>query len=359
MSQTAQQWLAKIHALPPLKVRILNVCGGHERTITAIGLRSILPSHIELIPGPGCPVCVCPEEDIYAAIQLALREKVILLTFGDMLRVPINVSKKGIRSLEQAKAVGGNIHPLASPLEVLPLAKQYADKTLVFFAVGFETTMAPLAALLAQGLPSNLLILLAGRLTWPAVAMLLDTGQAKFDALIAPGHVATVMGAEQWRFVVEKHHLPTAIAGFTPNSILAAIYSIVRQRQEQRCFLDNCYPQVVRSQGNLTAQRYLQEMLTIANAPWRGIGNIAGSGFKLKHAHYDAKVQLPDYSSESRQHGGSMPLGCDCAQVVLGNLYPNQCRLYLTACTPRTPIGPCMVSEEGACRIWSAGGIKR
>lgn len=353
------KWLEKIRALPlPPKVRIMNVCGGHERSITMAGLRGALPPNIELIPGPGCPVCICPEEDVYAAIQLALKEKIILLVFGDMLRVPVNVDKQEARSLEQAKALGADIRPIASPLESLHLAQQHPNQTIVFFATGFETTTAPVAALIAQGIPENLLILLSGRLTWPAIAMLLDTGQAAFDALIAPGHVATVMGSDEWQFVVAKHHLAAAVAGFTPDSLLAAFYSTLRQLLEKNYFLDNCYPQLVTAQGNVTAKRYLQETMTIEDANWRGVGTIPASGFKLKEAKHDARVQLPDYASEKRQRGGQMPPGCDCAKVVLGNIYPKQCRLYGTACTPRTPVGPCMVSEEGACRIWWAGGVR-
>jgi len=358
MSLTAPQWLEKIRALQlPSQVKIMNVCGGHERAITMAGLRSILPTQIKLIPGPGCPVCICPEEDVYMAIQLALKEKITLVAFGDMLRVPVNVSKTAARSLEQAKAMGADIRPIASPLEALQIAQQQPQQTIVFFAAGFETTMAPVAALMAQGIPNNLLILLSGRLTWPAVALLLETGAA-FDALIAPGHVATVMGAKEWQFVVEKYHLPVAIAGFTPESLLAALYSILRQLIEQNYFLDNCYPQVVKPKGNPTAQRYLSTTMTIVDANWRGIGMIPVSGFSLKESQFNARTQFLNYDEEIRQHRGEMPPGCDCAQVLLGHIYPNQCRLYGKACTPRSPIGPCMVSDEGACRIWWSGGVR-
>lgn len=359
MSLTAPQWLEKIHQLPlSSKIKIMNVCGGHERAITLAGLRTILPPHIELIPGPGCPVCICPEEDVYTAIQLALQENITLVAFGDMLRVPVNVSKQDIRSLEQAKAVGADIRPIASPLDALQIAQQSPQSTVVFFAAGFETTIAPVAALLMQGIPDNLLILLSGRLTWPAVALLLDSGQASFDALIAPGHVATVMGSQEWEFVVTQHHLPTAIAGFTPVSVLAAIYSVLRQSLDQHYFLDNCYPEVVTANGNLTAKYCLQQTLRIEDATWRGIGIIPSSGFTLKNEKQDAKQQFPNYVEQARHRHGAMPPGCDCAKVVLGRIYPNDCRLYGTACTPRTPIGPCMVSEEGACRIWWSGGVR-
>jgi hydrogenase expression/formation protein HypD len=428
MTLTAQDWLNKIKALPlTRRVRIMNVCGGHERSITMAGLRAALLSSIELIPGPGCPVCVCPEEDVYLAMQLALHAGVILVAFGDMLRVPVNVPKSEPRSLEQAKAAGADIRPVSSPQEAVRIAMENPERQVVFFAAGFETTTAPVAAMLLEGVPENLFVLLSGRLTWPAVAMLLDSDTPGFDALIAPGHVATVMGPEEWGFVVEKHHMPAAVAGFTPLSLLAAIYSVLRQLIEaepkksvrpesfdpvrpelvegangtqdrfvegrthdvphrpwfdkltptgcknlceatngesvQRFpeyFLDNCYPEAVRPGGNAAAQKQLQQALDVTDANWRGIGIIPASGFALntQFAAHDARKQFTGYETEGRKRVGEMPPGCDCARVVLGKIYPNECKLFGTACTPRTPVGPCMVSDEGACRIWRASGVQ-
>ena len=361
MTLTAQDWLAKIRALPIARpVRIMNVCGGHERSITLAGLRGALPKNIELIPGPGCPVCVCPEEDVHQAIQLALQEKVILVAFGDMLRVPVNVSKGDVRSLDEAKALGADIRPIASPREAVKIATEHPDRAVVFFAAGFETTTAPVAAMLLEGVPENLFLLLSGRLTWPAVAMLLDSGEPGFDALVAPGHVATVMGPEEWRFVVERHGIPAAVAGFTPVSLLAAMYSVLRQLLEGKPFLDNCYPELVRSGGNLGAQAQLRQAMRVADANWRGVGVIPGSGFALNEAYrrQDARLKFPSHEEAGRKRAGQMPPGCDCAKVVLGKIYPDECRLYGAACTPHNPIGPCMVSDEGACRIWWAGGVR-
>lgn len=360
-TENARTWLGKIHALDIEKpLRIMNVCGGHERSITHSGLRGALPGNIELIPGPGCPVCVCPEEDIYQAMKLALQDKVILVAFGDMLRVPVNVPKNEPRSLVEAQAAGADVRPIASPTEAKHIAEQNPDRRVVFFAAGFETTTAPVAALLAEGIPDNLFILLSGRLTWPAVAMLLDSGTPGFDALVAPGHVSTIMGPEEWLFVVDRHHLPAAVAGFTPESLLAAFYSVLRQLQSGELFLDNCYPEVAHAGGNTTAIRLLSETLDVVDANWRGIGIIPSSGYALKpqYALHDARLQFPDHSHPDRRRAGQMPPGCDCAQVVLGKIYPNQCRLFGSACTPRHPIGPCMVSDEGACRIWWAGGVR-
>ncbi len=360
MPVSARHWLERIHALPPSgRVRIMNVCGGHERAITLAGLRSVLPPGIELIPGPGCPVCICPEEEIYQAMQLALHEQITLLAFGDMLRVPVNLPLREIRTLEQAKAAGADIRPIASPTEAVRIAAGLPGRPVVFFAAGFETTIAPVAAMLAEGVPDNLALLLSGRLTWPAVAMLLNSGEAGFDALIAPGHVATVMGPEEWEFLVQEHRLPAAIAGFTPDSLLAAIYSTLRQRLEGRIFLDNCYPEVVRAGGNPAARAVLDRTLDVVDANWRGIGTILASGFALKAslAAHDAGRLYPSYNDPERSRLGQMPAGCDCARVVLGRIYPDGCKLYGATCTPRTPVGPCMVSDEGACRIWWAGGV--
>jgi len=309
---SARQWLDRIRALPlERSVKIMNVCGGHERSISMAGLRTALPGNIELIPGPGCPVCICPEEDVFEAIQLALNENIILVAFGDMLRVPVNVKKSDARTLAQAKAQGADIRPIASPKEAVKIAEENPDSVVVFFAAGFETTTAPVAAMLVEGVPKNLFLLLSGRLTWPAVAMLLDSGEAGFDALIAPGHVATVMGPEEWQFVVDKHNIP-------------------------------------------------QAAFVVSDANWRGVGVIADSGYLIRdeYQQHDARKHFPDYADDARKRAGEMPPGCDCAGVVLGKIYPNQCRLYGKACIPRNPIGPCMVSDEGACRIWWANGMR-
>lgn len=361
MRLSAKDWLRKLHDLELHEpVRIMNVCGGHERSISLSGLRTALPSNIELIPGPGCPVCICPEEDVFEAIQLALQEDVILIAFGDMLRVPVNVPRREPRSLEQARAAGADIRPIATPMEAVRIAGDNPDRRVVFFAAGFETTSAPVASMLVEGVPDNLLVLLSGRLTWPAVAMLLDSGEAGFDALIAPGHVATVMGPEEWQFVVDRHNMPAAVAGFRPDTLLAAMYSVLCQLRDSKTLLDNCYPEVVRPGGNPAARKQLARAFRINDANWRGIGVIPDSGYALREefAAHDARRQLKSYADDSRKRVGEMPPGCDCASVVLGKIYPNQCRLYGLACTPRKPVGPCMVSDEGACRIWWSAGCR-
>ena len=362
MSTDARIWLQRIRALPlDHRVRVMNVCGGHERSITMAGLRGALPDTVELIPGPGCPVCICPEEDIYEAIQIALHEPVTLVAYGDMLRVPVNVPRGEARSLDQARAAGGDIRPVASPVEALTIAAANPHRPVVFFAAGFETTTAPLASLLVQGVPDNLLVLLSGRLTWPAVAMLLESETPGFDALIAPGHVSTVMGPEEWAFVPERHRIPAAVAGFSPATLLAALYSVLRQHLEDRPFLDNCYPELVRPGGNPTGRAHLEAAMQVVDGNWRGIGVIPRSGYALapRFTAHDARIHFPAHADPARRRAGKMPAGCDCARVVLGKMYPDQCRLFGTACMPRTPVGPCMVSDEGACRIWWSGGVRK
>jgi hydrogenase expression/formation protein HypD len=391
MARSARYWLDQIRALDlPQTIRVMNVCGGHERSIAMAGLRSVLPESIRLIPGPGCPVCVCPEEDIALAIRLALREHLIVVSFGDMLRVPVNAPRGEARSLEQARAAGGDIRPIASPRDAVRIAREHPDRAVLFHAVGFETTFAPIAAMIEEGLPDNLLLLTSGRLTWPAVAMLLaseetrraapsvsrpsrgqkwsaaeflgvDSGAPGLDALIAPGHVSTVMGPEEWAFVPQDHGIPTAIAGFTPETLLKALHAVLRQWLERAPRLDNCYPRAVKPGGNPTAKACLSRCFDVVTAPWRGIGPIPASGFELKaiHAAHDARIRFGAQAAEQSRHAGGMPPGCDCARVVLGKITPVECRIYGTPCTPCNPIGPCMVSDEGACRIWWSSGVRK
>ena len=362
MVDRAQHWLEKIRAIHrPGLVRIMNVCGGHERSIAQAGLRSLLPATIRLIPGPGCPVCICPEEDLYQAMQWALREPVTLVSFGDMLRVPVNAPRGEARTLEEARAAGAEVRPIASPRDALRVAREHPERPVIFHAVGFETTLAPIAALMTEGPPDNLFLLMSGRRTWPAVAMLLESDDAGLDALIAPGHVSTVMGPEEWDFVAARHGVPTAIAGFTTDSLLAAIYSVLRQISDGQPMRENCYTVAVKPGGNPVARRFLAECFEIVDASWRGIGTISGSGYALKdrwRAH-DARRHFPEASATVRRKVGEMPPGCDCARVVLGKITPPECRIYGSPCTPRTPIGPCMVSDEGACRIWWASGVRK
>jgi hydrogenase expression/formation protein HypD len=215
--------------------------------------------------------------------------------------------------------------------------------------------------MLAEGVPENLSLLFSLRRTWPAVAMLLESGAPGFGGLIAPGHVASVMGAEEWQFVARRHRMPAAVAGFSAASVLAALHDVLVQILENRPELGNAYPQFVRPAGNLRAQACMAEVFADFDADWRGIGKIAGSGFALRPhlAAHDARKVFAAAIADVAERAENMPPGCDCARVVLGRISPVECRLYGKACTPRTPIGPCMVSDEGACRIWWAAGQRQ
>jgi hydrogenase expression/formation protein HypD len=358
----AAAWLARIRALKlPPRVRILNVCGGHERSIAMAGLRGVLPAEITLIPGPGCPVCVCPEGDILAAIRLAQDSGHIVAAFGDMLRVPANVRKGEVRSLVEARRDGADVRAVSSPVEVVKIAHENPAKKVIFFVAGFETTAAPVAAMLAQGIPENLSLLVALRRTWPAVAMLLELEAPGFEGLLAPGHVATVMGAEEWRFVAARHGVPAAVAGFSAASVLAGLYAVLVQIVLGRTELENGFREYVRAEGNPRAKGCMAAQFEDFDAEWRGIGTIPGSGFALRAglAAHDARQLFPDVIAGAEGRREAMPPGCDCAGVVLGRLTPVACKLYGKVCTPRTPVGPCMVSDEGACRIWWAAGQRQ
>ena len=339
---------------PATPLRVLNVCGGHERALTDAGLRSLLPPWLQLVPGPGCPVCVCPEEAIAAAIQMALDHPLTLLAFGDMLRVPVSGSAQ-ISTLLAARAAGADVRAIASPLEALSIARSLASRPVVFFVAGFETTLAPVAAMLAGPLPENLFLLLAGRRTWPAVAHLLQAAPQAFDALIAPGHVAAVMGAAEWQFVASQYQRPVAVAGFDAASLLLALRQLLHRLQQGQADLDNAYPEVVSANGNPRARALLDQAFCSVDAHWRGIGMLPASGFALQ-PHYQRHDALARFPVAARPAARDMPPGCDCADVLLARKLPSECRLYGRGCTPDHPIGPCMVSDEGACHIWWQAG---
>ncbi|WP_333972217.1 hydrogenase formation protein HypD [Alteromonas mediterranea] len=345
----------------PKPLRILNVCGGHERAITKAGLRTLFDHNVHLIPGPGCPVCICPEEDIACAITLAFKEKVILVSFGDMVRVPISDSINGCHSLADAKTKGANIRAIASPNEALFIALSNPKSMVIFFAVGFETTMAPIAAALQTRLPTNLKMLLSGRLTWPAVEHLLKKQSDAFDALVAPGHVATIMGVNQWRFIVEHFDLPVCVSGFHSESLILAIYTLIEDRKKGRHTLTNAYPEVVRGEGNVTAQSILKSAFNIVDANWRGIGVIPASGFVLSEKLADLDV-FSEFKRDKLYNKCAEPLLDDdspCTSVTLGQLRPDHCPYFGKSCKPNTPKGACMVSAEGACRIWYASADQK
>jgi hydrogenase expression/formation protein HypD len=323
------------------KIRIMNVCGSHEHTIAFSGMRSVMPENLEIIPGPGCPVCVCPESDIINAINLSNRDDVILVTYGDMLRVP---SKKG-----SIRTRGANYKMVTSPFEVIKIAESNPGKKIVFFSIGFETTTAPTAAILEMGIPENLSILSSHRLTPTIMEILVKDAEIGIDGFIAPGHVSAIVGANAWNVFSEKYGIPTVVAGFEAENLLLGISEILQQLQNGNVKTGNVYTGVVRPEGNVQAQKIMDKFFEVSDVNWRAIGYIPGSGLELRdeYSSRDAKkvFDLPEIKEEK------IP-GCICGTIILGKAYPSACKLFKKACTPKAPKGPCMVSIEGACNIW-------
>ncbi len=323
------------------KIKIMNVCGSHEHTIAYSGIRSVIPENLELIPGPGCPVCVCPESDIINAIDLSKRDDVILATYGDMLRVP---TKKG-----SIRAEGKNFRMITSPFEALNIAKSNPDKKIVFFSIGFETTTAPTAGILEMGVPENLCILSSHRLTPIIMEVLVKDAEIGIDGFIAPGHVSAIVGANAWNVFSEKYGIPTVVAGFDADNLLLGILEVLRQLKDKKVKTSNVYNSVVKPQGNTQAQKIMEKYFKVANANWRGIGHIPDSGLELREEYSlrDAKkvFELKEIKEEKTA-------GCICGKIILGKAYPSGCKLFKKGCSPKTPRGPCMVSFEGACNIW-------
>ena len=327
------------------KIRIMNVCGSHEHTIAFSGMRSLMPDNLEIIPGPGCPVCVCPESDIINAIDLSNRDDVILVTYGDMLRVP---SKEG-----SIRAHGRNYKMISSPFEAVKLAKENPAKKIVFFSIGFETTTAPTAAILETGVPENLSILSSHRLTPTIMEILVKDAELGIDGFIAPGHVSAITGSNAWNVFSGKYGIPTVVAGFEADNLLLGIAEILRQLKNGEVKTGNVYAGVVRPEGNLQAQKIMDKFFEVSDVNWRGIGHIPGSGLELRDEYSDRDARkvfgLKDIKEEK------IP-GCICGSIILGKAYPDACKLFKKACTPKAPKGPCMVSMEGSCNIWYKAG---
>ena len=329
-------------------IRIMEVCGTHTVAIFRAGLRQILPEGIELVSGPGCPVCVTADDYIDAAIAYAGMEDVIITTFGDMLKVPGTHS-----SLAEVQAQGADVRIVYSPLDALTVAAENPSKQVVFLAVGFETT-APTeaAAVLAakkQGL-QNFFLLSAQKLVPPVMRALLDGGETRVDGFLLPGHVAVVTGTEGFDFLAQDYHIPGVVGGFEPLEILRALQLIVRQIGAGEARIENAYETVVRREGNPVARAAIERVYEPATARWRGLGEIPASGLVMReeYAAFDFACVRP-LSIEVTGDGRN---GCRCGEVLRGVIVPRDCALFGRACVPEHAIGPCMVSVEGTCAAW-------
>lgn len=331
-------------------LRIMEVCGGHTHAILQYGLDQLLPHSIKLIHGPGCPVCVLPQQRIDAAINLARLPDTILVTLGDMIRVP----GSGGSSLQQTRADGADVRYVYSPLDCLAMAADNPDKTIIYVAIGFETTTPMTALLLERALSqqlSNLYIHSNHVLVPQAMEMILARGGA-VDAFIAPGHVSVMAGAEPYRSLAEKYHTPVVIAGFEPVDLLDAVLRIVNQVNTGSAEVANAYSRFVKTSGNRKAQQLVEKYFApYDDFLWRGIGRIPGSALKLRdhYAEWDTEVQFAASCPAATE---DQPGNCLCGSILLGLAQPLDCPLFGGGCTPQNPQGSCMVSNEGACAAY-------
>lgn len=328
--------------------KIMEVCGGHTHTIYRYGIDDLLPDNVELVHGPGCPVCVIPMGRVDDAISVARRPGVVFTCFGDMMRVP-----GGEGSLMEAKADGADIRMVYSPLDALRIAAEAPDREVVFFAVGFETT-APSTALTlmrakAEG-RTNFSAFCNHVTIVPPLRALLESPDLELDGFVGPGHVSTVIGARPYEFIPEEFGKPIVVSGFEPLDVLQSIQMVLRQLAEGRCEVENQYRRVVPYDGNPRALAVLDEVFEPRPTfEWRGLGSIPQSGLKLResYADFDAELrfELPGVTVAD-------PKSCQCGEVLRGVIQPWECGVFGTACTPERPIGTCMVSSEGACAAY-------
>jgi hydrogenase expression/formation protein HypD len=345
--ELARRVADKIKALTPknVNVKICHVCGTHEWTISHFGIRSLLPPNIEVIAGPGCPVCILPASEVDAAIQMA-KKGIVVTCFGDVLRVP---GSHG--SLLDAKADGADVRIVYSTSDAVKMALEEPLKEFVFFAVGFETT-APSTAIEVGRKPSgNLSFLISHRIVPPAMELLAKMDDLELDGFIAPGHVSTIIGVKPYAIFPEKYGLPTVVAGFEPLDLLFSVYMILKQLSEAKPRLENEYSRGVHWEGNVKAQRLISDVFDVVDGKWRGLGVIPKSTLALKQPYmgYDA---ISKHGIKVEDGIDSQP-GCLCHLVVIGKIKPDACPLFLKACTPQNPVGACMVSMEGTCRVSS------
>ncbi len=333
-------------------IKLMEVCGGHTHTIYKHGIEDVLPPNIDLVHGPGCPVCVLPMGRIDDAIAIAHTENVIFTTFGDMMRVP---GSHG--SLLDAKAEGADVRFVYSPLDALKIAHQNPDRQVVFFAIGFETTAPSTAVTLlrAQAEKIKNFSIFCNHVTIiPAIKAILDSPDLRLDGFLGPGHVSMVIGMRPYTFIARDHHKPIVIAGFEPLDIIQTTYMVVKQLSEGRAEVENQYARVVRAEGNVKALEAMARTMELRPFfEWRGLGFITHSALKLRpeFAPWDAELRF-----EVPGLRVADPKACQCGEVLKGVIKPWECKVFGTACTPETPIGTCMVSPEGACAAYFSYG---
>ncbi len=344
----------KIQSEKDKPLYLMEVCGGHTHTIFRYGLKNLLPDEIELIHGPGCPVCVLPMGRVDDCIALAEHPEIIFATFGDVMRVPGSQ-----KNLLQAKAEGADVRVVYSPMDALILAKKHPNKEIVFFGLGFETTMPSSALTILQAEKDkvrNFSIFCNHITIVPTLKAVLDSPDLQLDGFIGPGHVSMVIGTKPYHFIAEQYKRPLVVAGFEPLDILQSIWMLLQQFQDGRCEIENQYQRIVQEDGNKQALDAIERVFKPREYfEWRGLGSIENSGVCIREAysHYDAeqKFSIPNLKMAD-------PQSCQCGEVLRGMIKPKECKVFGSMCTPETPLGALMVSTEGACAAYySYGGV--
>lgn len=325
----------------------MEVCGTHTMSIFKFGLKQILPGNIELLSGPGCPVCVTPQKFLDEAIYYAKRKDFIITSFGDMIRVPGTYS-----SLEKERPKGADVRVLYSCLDALDIAKDNADKKVLFLSIGFETTTPTIAATVLEAKKRNIknfYIIAGNKIIPPAMELLVKDPDLKLDGFVCPGHVSAIIGSRPYNFIAEKHNLPCVISGFEPLDIIQSILLLVKQRKNNKAKVEIQYRRVVTANGNTKAQQCMDRVFKIVDSDWRGIGNIPKSGLSLRNEfkNFDIKNLIKPKIGILKENKG-----CICGEVLRGIKTPLDCGLFGKACNPTNPIGACMVSSEGTCAAY-------
>jgi hydrogenase expression/formation protein HypD len=350
-SELAQGLISRIRHQSKKPARFMEFCGGHTVTIFRYGIRQVLPQNIEMVSGPGCPICVTANADLDKAIALAQIPEVIIATFGDMLKVPGSRS-----SLQKAKAEGAEVMTVYSTMDALKAAEDNPDKSVVFLGIGFETTAPTVAVSILQAEEKgikNYYVLSLHKLCPPVIRALLDAGEVELQGLVCPGHVSTIIGCHPWEFIAKDYGIPCVISGFEPLDILQTVDMLVEQVEKGESKVEIAYKRGVKPEGNQQALRLMEWVFEPAPARWRGIGEVADSGLRLrgKYKRFDAEARFniePGPTVEAA--------GCICGDILRGVKTPADCKLFGKVCTPESPVGPCMVSSEGSCSAYYSYG---
>ena len=351
--QLAEALAREVSAVGRAPVQVMHVCGSHEQAIARFGLRAAFPRDLQVIMGPGCPVCITDMPEVDEAVALALEGRRVA-TYGDMLRVPGTS-----RSLADAQAQGGRVEVVYSVTQAVEIAARSPEDEVVFFATGFETTAVATAAALAAGVPANFSVLSAHKYIPPAMEIVAEMPETRVEGFLAAGHAAAITGSAVFDAFVARHEIPVVIAGFEPLDILAALVKLVELVKDGKADVVNMYPRVVTREGNKPAQAILWKVFRPVGGRWRGIAHIPNGNLRLSddYAHLDARRRFRiDLSRLWDQAPPALSARCICGDIMAGLKQPSDCLIFGTDCRPETPVGACMVSSEGSCRIWHTYG---